>query len=110
MTRQDQAQTPDLVDVFIVGGGPAGLASAVSVARNLHTAIVFDSQSYRNQRTGHFHMLPTWDSKNPYAFRDTARQNTQDNYKTIFYKNVEIVKAKKTDVNLFKVTDKHGKV
>lgn len=110
MARQDQVQTPDLVDVLIVGGGPAGLTSAVTVARNLHTAIVFDSQSYRNQRTNHFHMLPTWDGKNPYAFRDAARQNTLDNYETIFYENVEIVKAKKADDNLFEVTDEHGKV
>ncbi|ROW03908.1 hypothetical protein VPNG_07269 [Cytospora leucostoma] len=87
MVPQDKTPTPELVDVLIIGGGPAGLTAAVTAARNVHTAIVFDSQSYRNERTNHFHMLPTWDGKNPIAFRDAARQNTLENYETIFYEN-----------------------
>lgn len=110
MAAKNKAPTPDLVDVLIVGGGPAGLTSAIAIARNLHTAIVFDSQSYRNERTSHFHMLPTWDGKNPYAFRDAARENTLENYDTIFYENVEIKKAKKNDDELFELTDESGKV
>ncbi|KAH8773848.1 thioredoxin reductase glit-like protein [Diaporthe sp. PMI_573] len=110
MAAKNRAPTPELVDVLIVGGGPAGLTSAISIARNLHTAIVFDSQSYRNERTSHFHMLPTWDGKNPYAFRDAARENTLENYDTIFYENVKIEKAKKNDDGLFELTDEGGKV
>lgn len=110
MAAKNKAPTPELVDVLIVGGGPAGLTSAIAIARNLHTAIVFDSQSYRNQRTSHFHMLPTWDGKNPYAFRDAARENTLQNYDTIFYENVKIDKAKKNTDGLFELTDESGKV
>ncbi|KAI0471151.1 hypothetical protein F4859DRAFT_522428 [Xylaria cf. heliscus] len=102
--------TPDLVDTLIVGGGPAGLTSAVTVARNLHTAIVFDSHDYRNERTAHFHMMPTWDGKNPIAFRDAARQNTIDNYDTIFYVDIKIDKAVKNNEGLFELTDAGGKV
>jgi gliotoxin/aspirochlorine biosynthesis thioredoxin reductase len=109
MSRQAQYTTPDLVDVLIVGGGPAGLNSALSVARNVHTAIVFDSRSYRNARTNHFHMLPTWDGKSPIAFRDATRQNTLENYETIFYRDVEIKQAKKIDGEIFELTDENGK-
>lgn len=110
MATQDQLPTPELVDVLIVGGGPAGLTSALTVARNVHTAIVFDSRSYRNIRADHFHMLPTWDSKNPIAFRDAAKQNTLEKYDTIFYENARIDKAKKNDEGLFELTDEKGKV
>lgn len=110
MAATNKTPIPELVDVLIVGGGPAGLTSAVAIARNLHTAIVFDSQSYRNERTDHFHMLPTWDGKSPFAFRDAARENTLENYDTIFYENVKIEKAKKNDDGLFEVNDETGKV
>ncbi|KAI0003441.1 FAD/NAD(P)-binding domain-containing protein [Xylariaceae sp. FL0662B] len=110
MPPQAQTPTPEVVDVLIVGGGPAGLTSAVGVARLVHTAIVFDSQSYRNERAKHFHMLPTWDSKDPSLFRDAARENTLEKYETIFYEDVAIEKARKNDRGLFELTDKNGKV
>lgn len=110
MPSTAKTSPPQVADVLIVGGGPAGLTCAVSVARNAHTAIVFDSGSYRNERTNHFHMLPTWDGKEPVAFRTAARQNTLDNYDSIFYEDVEIVKAIKDTDELFKLTDKNGKV
>lgn len=109
MPPHSQAPTPEFVDVLIVGGGPAGLTSGISVARNVHTAIVFDSHSYRNERATHFHMLPTWDGKDPIDFRDAARQNTLDNYQTTFYEDVKIEKAKK-DGEIFELADENGKV
>ncbi|KAI2603682.1 FAD/NAD(P)-binding domain-containing protein [Hypoxylon sp. NC1633] len=110
MPPNAKAPTPDLVDVLIIGGGPAGLTSAVTVARNVHTAIVFDSGSYRNERVSHFHMFPTWDGKDPVTFRDAARADTLENYETIFYEDVMIEKANKNDDGLFEVTDEKGKV
>ncbi|KAI0891916.1 FAD/NAD(P)-binding domain-containing protein [Annulohypoxylon nitens] len=110
MPPHAKSPTPDLVDVLIIGGGPAGLTSAVSIARNVHTAIVFDSNEYRNERTAHFHMLPTWDGKDPIAFRDAARANTLEGYETIFYEDVKIEKAKKDDDGLFEVADGSGKI
>lgn len=109
MSTKSSDSPPELADVLIIGGGPAGLNSALSVARNVHTAIVFDSCSYRNERTSHFHMLPTWDGKSPIAFRDAARQNTLDNYETVFYQDVEIRQAKKNDEGFFELIDEKGK-
>jgi thioredoxin reductase len=54
-----------LRDVLIIGGGPAGLAVATGLARQLYTAVVFDSGVYRNARTQHMHNVPTWDHRNP---------------------------------------------
>ncbi|KAI1381677.1 FAD/NAD(P)-binding domain-containing protein [Hypoxylon crocopeplum] len=110
MPPHAKTPTPDLVDVLIIGGGPAGLTSAVTLARNVHTAIVFDSNSYRNERAAHFHMLPTWDGKNPIVFREAARVNTLENYETIFYEDVKVEKAKENDDGLFELTDENGKI
>ncbi|KAI0470483.1 FAD/NAD(P)-binding domain-containing protein [Xylariaceae sp. FL0804] len=110
MASRVQAAMPEIVDVLVVGGGPAGLNAALAVARNVHTAIVFDSQSYRNARTSHFHMIPTWDGKDPIAFRDAARQNTHDNYDTIFYKDVKVEKAAKSDEGIFELIDQKGTI
>ncbi|KAK8050727.1 thioredoxin reductase glit-like protein [Apiospora phragmitis] len=33
----------DFTDVAIVGGGPAGLTAANTLARQLHTAVVYDN-------------------------------------------------------------------
>ncbi|RYP22479.1 hypothetical protein DL767_009051 [Monosporascus sp. MG133] len=38
----------EFTDVAIIGGGPAGLTAASTLARQRHTAVVFDSKSYRN--------------------------------------------------------------
>jgi hypothetical protein len=51
--------TDTIVDVFIVGGGPSGLAAALGLYRAQYAAIVFDSGVYRNAPTQHMHTVPT---------------------------------------------------
>lgn len=36
------------VETLIIGGGPAGLATALSLARSRRQVILFDSGKYRN--------------------------------------------------------------
>ncbi len=43
--------TPERYDVAVIGGGPAGLAAALWLARYLHTVVVVDSGDPRNWET-----------------------------------------------------------
>lgn len=42
-------------DVIVVGGGPAGLSALSGVSRVRRTALLFDSQQYRNAPTREMH-------------------------------------------------------
>ncbi len=91
------------LDVLIIGGGPAGLSTALTVARQLHRAIVFDSSDYRNAASSHMHTVLTWDHKDPQEFRAAARKDILDRYQTIQFVDVELQGARKTDKGLFEV-------
>lgn len=100
----------DFIDVAIVGGGPAGLTAANTLARQRHTAVVFDSKSYRNAGASHMHMILTWDHKNPEEYREEARKNILENYSTIQFADVAVTKINKKSDFHFEVTDATGKV
>ncbi|KAM3073407.1 hypothetical protein ACMFMF_006613 [Clarireedia jacksonii] len=82
--------TSPLFDMLIIGGGPAGLTAAFTLARQLHTAVVFGSGDYRNIDAKWMHMVLTWDHKSPKQFRSTARKKIETNYETIKFEDVEI--------------------
>lgn len=98
------------VDVLILGGGPAGLTAALTLARQLHSVVVFDSGSYRNKAATHIHTVLTWDHKNPEEFRAAARENILSGYETVQFHDTTVEKLEKTDEGSFKATDKDGAV
>ncbi|KAE8391172.1 hypothetical protein BDV23DRAFT_182698 [Aspergillus alliaceus] len=69
-----------VVDVLITNGGPAGLTAALTLARQLHTAV----------------------------FRAQARREILTHYSTIRVEDVDLVKAEKTTDGLFQITDSNG--
>ncbi|KAI1130732.1 FAD/NAD(P)-binding domain-containing protein [Nemania abortiva] len=99
----------DFIDVAVIGGGPAGLTAAATLARQLHTAVVFDSKSYRNAKASHMHMVPGWENKNPQEFRSTTKSEIQSNYSSIQFADVAVTYIEKKDDAHFIVSDADGK-
>ncbi|CAI6237990.1 unnamed protein product [Periconia digitata] len=99
----------EIIDTLIIGGGPAGHAAAVSIARNVHTAVLFDSHEYRNGHANHMHMIPTWDGRDPEDFREAARKNTGERYPLISFVDAKITKAKRLEDETFEIEDGEGK-
>lgn len=95
------ASREEPVDVLIIGAGPAGFTAALTIVRQTHTAILFDSGSYRNGAAHHMHMIPTWDHRDPAKFRDASRKEILSHYSTVKIENVELAKAEKINDSLF---------
>lgn len=61
-------------DVLIIGGGYAGLSTALAMCRTGASTAVFDDQTYRNKDAEHMHTLATWDHRAPSEWRDATRK------------------------------------
>ncbi|KAL8832727.1 MAG: hypothetical protein Q9170_004771 [Blastenia crenularia] len=97
------------LDVLIIGGGPAGLSTVTGLARQLYTAVVFDSGVYRNQRTDHMHNVLTWDHQHPATFRNKGREDIMKRYNTIDFQDTEVKSVAKTPDGNFELEDARGK-
>lgn len=98
-----------LVDVLIIGAGPAGLSTATGLARQLHTAVVFDSGVYRNAKTQHMHNVLGWDHRNPAELRAAGRADLTTRYSTIQFQNSTIEAIRQVETNqLFEARDNEG--
>ena len=99
-----------LYDVLIIGGGPAGLAMATALARQLYTAVVLDSAIYRNARTKHIHNVPGFDHADPADFRAKARSDLLKRYETIEFKSATIKQVRKLESGEFEAVAETGEV
>ena len=102
--------TTSLFDVLIIGGGPAGLSAATGLARQLYTAVVFDSGVYRNERAAEMHNFVTWDHREPAEFRNKAQDDLMARYQTIQFEKKKIESVEKTPKGYFQATDASGQV
>ncbi len=88
-----------IYDAIIVGGGPAGLSTALGLSRICRPSILFDSGEYRNQGATALHTYLTRDGINPGEFRATARREIEQKYSAYAtFVNSKIVSVKKTDI------------
>ena len=71
-----------MFDVIIIGGGPAGLASALTLGRALKTTLVIDNNNPRNKVTQASHAYLTQDGILPEALRSNAEQDV-DKYEHV---------------------------
>lgn len=107
--------TNKIFDVLIIGGGFSGLAAALTLARQQHTAVVLDSEVYRNEASAKIYNVVTWDQGGPSALRAAARKNILDYYSTIEFQKARIsrigeVEDGGTSYPTFTATDDGGKV
>ncbi|KAJ3508426.1 hypothetical protein NM208_g15824 [Fusarium decemcellulare] len=99
-----------IYDVLIIGGGPAGLSMAAALARQVYTAVVFDSGVYRNAPTKHMHNLIGFDHEDPAVFRAKAREGLQKRYESIEFKSVKVETVRKLESGIFEAVDSQGTV
>ncbi|KAF3043376.1 hypothetical protein E8E12_002181 [Didymella heteroderae] len=86
---------PHIFDALIIGAGPAGLNAALVFARTRGTALVFDSREYRNEGIAHMHTVASRDHQEPYSFRQTAREQIEARYETVWFQDATITHATK---------------
>jgi thioredoxin reductase len=67
----------ELYDTVIVGGGPAGLAAALTLGRARRRVLLCDSGARRNARAEQIHNFVTRDGTPPAEFRRIGRQQLQ---------------------------------
>lgn len=92
------ALRPHVFDTLVIGAGPAGLNAALVSARTRGTAIVFDSQEYRNEGIKHMHTVASRDHEDPYSFRRTAREQIEARYDTVWFQHATITHATKKQI------------
>lgn len=62
-----------MYDVIVIGAGPAGLQSALTLGRMHRSALILDSGDYRNGTVDHMHNVVADDGTPPESFRARAR-------------------------------------
>lgn len=97
-----------IYDTLVLGAGPAGLSTALGLARQLYSVVVFDSQIYRNHPTSHMHNVLTWDHKSPADFRASARANILSRYEGVVFRESRVDNIVKLQDDTFEVTDESG--
>lgn len=100
---------PIIYDALVVGGGPAGMAAALGLARVCRTAVVFDSGEYRNHGAKDIHNFVTRDGTPPAEFRSIAVQQLDKYKEHVSFVRSTIIQVSNTDVapdlKGFKVVD-----
>jgi gliotoxin/aspirochlorine biosynthesis thioredoxin reductase len=104
-----------IYDALIIGSGPSGLSTALSLSRIHRTVAIFtrpDNAGYRNQGVHAMHNVLSRDGAHPEEFRRIGREQIK-RYGTADFFEAEIVKASKVkcgqkEYDGFRIVDGQG--
>ena len=97
----------DVVDVCVVGGGPAGLAAATWLGRYRRSVVVLDSSEHRNRYVVSAHGYLGSDPVNPAALLQRARDDLAQ-YSTVEVRAARAASAQCSIDGLFSLTLEDG--
>lgn len=81
-----------MLDVVVIGGGPAGMSAALSSGRGKNQVMLIDEEKPRNAVTKHTHGFLTNDGVSPSTFRERGRADLLN------YPNINIKKDRVTSI------------
>lgn len=87
-----------IYDALIIGGGPAGMATALGLARVCRTSVLFDSGEYRNQGAKDMHNVLHSDSVPPEEYRATCLRQLEKYKDQIYLTRGKITQVVHTDI------------
>lgn len=109
-SKHSSTMSAKVYDALIIGGGPAGLAMATSLARQVYSTLVIDSGEYRNARAQHMHTVPGFDHADPAVFRAKVRGDLARRYDCVEFRAATVTRVRRLDSGVFEALDDTGRV
>ena len=98
-----------MIDVVVIGGGPAGMSATLVAGRGKKQVILIDEEKPRNAVTHESHAFLTRDGIKPEVFREKGRRDLLK-YPTISIKKSKVLLIEKTLEDSFEITTESGEI